>query len=168
MDNWYSPPKRKGSQLYKDLPPANSKSRRSWNIKQVLALLLWLLLSHFSCVQLLCDPIDGSPPGSPVPGILQARILEWGAIAFSVLALPWNKNHGDTDLWRMNGFPPGFCRGTWQNQPKSRRPGNKMAGSPSGLSPINSWDRFSVLNCFPCLSLFIPQAPSFALIHGPL
>ena len=31
----------------------------------------------------LCDPIDGSPPGSPVPGILQARTLEWGAIAFS-------------------------------------------------------------------------------------
>ena len=31
----------------------------------------------------LCDPIDGSPPGSPVPGILQARTLEWVAIAFS-------------------------------------------------------------------------------------
>ena len=31
----------------------------------------------------LCNPIDGSPPGSPVPGILQARVLEWGAIAFS-------------------------------------------------------------------------------------
>ena len=31
----------------------------------------------------LCDPIDGSPPGSPVPGILQARTLEWGAISFS-------------------------------------------------------------------------------------
>ena len=31
----------------------------------------------------LCDPIDGSPPGSPIPGILQARVLEWGAIAFS-------------------------------------------------------------------------------------
>ena len=30
----------------------------------------------------LCDPIDGSPPGSPVPGILQARTLEWVAIAF--------------------------------------------------------------------------------------
>jgi len=30
-----------------------------------------------------CDPIDGSPPGSPIPGILQARILEWIAIAFS-------------------------------------------------------------------------------------
>ena len=31
----------------------------------------------------LCDPIDGSPPGSPGPGILQARTLEWVAIAFS-------------------------------------------------------------------------------------
>ena len=31
----------------------------------------------------LCDPRDGSPPGSPVPGILQARILEWVAISFS-------------------------------------------------------------------------------------
>ena len=31
----------------------------------------------------LCDPIDGSPPGSPVPGILLARTLEWVAISFS-------------------------------------------------------------------------------------
>ena len=30
----------------------------------------------------LCDPIDGSTPGSPVPGILQARTLEWAAISF--------------------------------------------------------------------------------------
>ena len=45
-----------------------------------------LLLSHFSRVRLCatpCDPIDGSPPGSPIPGILQARALEGGAIAFS-------------------------------------------------------------------------------------
>ena len=45
-------------------------------------LLQLLLLSHFSRI-LLCDPIDGSPPGSPVPGILQARTLEWVAISFS-------------------------------------------------------------------------------------
>ena len=32
----------------------------------------------------LCDSIDGSPPGSPVPGILQARTLEWVVIAFSI------------------------------------------------------------------------------------
>ena len=31
----------------------------------------------------LCNPIDGNPPGSPVPGILQARTLEWGAISFT-------------------------------------------------------------------------------------
>ena len=31
----------------------------------------------------LCDPIEGSPPGSSVPGILQARTLEWAAISFS-------------------------------------------------------------------------------------
>ena len=35
-----------------------------------------------SCLT-LCDPIDSSPPGSSVPGILQARILEWVAISFS-------------------------------------------------------------------------------------
>ena len=40
-------------------------------------LLLLLLLSLQSCLT-LCDPIDGSPPGSPIPGILQARTLEWG------------------------------------------------------------------------------------------
>ena len=35
-----------------------------------------------SCLT-LCDPIDGSPPGSPIPGILQARTLEWVAMSFS-------------------------------------------------------------------------------------
>ena len=35
-----------------------------------------------SCLT-LCDPIDGSPPGSPIPGILQAITLEWVAISFS-------------------------------------------------------------------------------------
>ena len=35
----------------------------------------------------LCDPIDGSPPGSPVPGILQARTLEWVAISLSNMPL---------------------------------------------------------------------------------
>ena len=45
-------------------------------------LLLLLLLSRFSRVR-LCDLTDGSPPGSPVPGILQARTLEWVGISFS-------------------------------------------------------------------------------------
>ena len=58
---------------------------------------------------ILCNPIDGSPPGSPVPGILQARTLEWVAISFSnagkweakvkslsrvqLLATPWTAAH---------------------------------------------------------------------------
>ena len=45
-------------------------------------MLLLLLLSRLSCLT-LCDPIDGSPLGSPVPEILQARTLEWVAISFS-------------------------------------------------------------------------------------
>ena len=43
----------------------------------------------------LCDPIDGSPPGSPVPGILQARILEWVAISFSSGSSRWRT------VWRF-------------------------------------------------------------------
>ena len=39
----------------------------------------------------LCNPIDGSPPGSPVPGILQARTLEWVAVSFSS-ARKWKVN----------------------------------------------------------------------------
>ena len=38
----------------------------------------------FQSCPTLCNPIDGSPPGSTVLGILQARVLEWGAIAFSM------------------------------------------------------------------------------------
>ena len=45
--------------------------------------LLPLLLSRFQSCLTLCDPRDSSPPGSPVPGILQARTLEWVAISFS-------------------------------------------------------------------------------------
>ena len=52
-------------------------------ITDSMDMLLLLLKSLQSCPT-LCNPIDGSPPGSAVPGILQTRTLEWGAIAFSV------------------------------------------------------------------------------------
>ena len=45
--------------------------------------MLLLLLSRFSRVRLCATPRDGSPPGSSVPGIFQARTLEWVAISFS-------------------------------------------------------------------------------------
>ena len=51
----------------------------SWTVKKAAAAAAKLLQSYLT----LCDPTDGSPPGSPVPGILQARTLEWVAISFS-------------------------------------------------------------------------------------
>ena len=77
------------------------------SLKPSHLLLLLLLLSCFSPT--LCDPIDGSPLGSAIPGILQARTLEWVAISFSsawkwkvkvkslrrvrLLATPWTAAH---------------------------------------------------------------------------
>ena len=46
----------------------------------------------------LCDPIDGSPPGSPVPGILQARTLEWVAISFSNSFLLFMKVKSESEV----------------------------------------------------------------------
>ena len=60
----------------------------------------------------LCDPIDGRPPGSSVPGILQARTLEWVAISFSS-AWKWKVHESEvthsclTLIDPMNCSPPG-------------------------------------------------------------
>ena len=55
-----------------------------------------------SCLT-MCDPIDGSPPGSAVPGILQARTLEWIAISF--YSPRWGVFTAMSHLW------PGVCWG---------------------------------------------------------
>ena len=60
-------------------PPADEWIRKLWYIYTAAAA---AAKSLQSCPT-LCDPIDGSPPGSPIPGILQARTLEWVAISFS-------------------------------------------------------------------------------------
>ena len=68
-----------------------------WEISLMLVIIFWKLPLDYKIIRLLataaakslrscptlCDPIDGSPPSSPVPGILQARTLEWVAISFS-------------------------------------------------------------------------------------
>ena len=85
-----------------------------------------------SCLT-VCDPIDGSPPGSPIPGILQARTLEWVAISFSnawkwkvkvkslsrvlLLATPWTAAHqaplsmgfSRQEYWSRVPLPSPFC-----------------------------------------------------------
>ena len=74
---WQVPSPSEGFKGDSFLPrPASSGSRVPWLATAAAA------KSLQSCPT-LCDPIDGSPPGSPVPGILQARTLEWVAISFS-------------------------------------------------------------------------------------
>ena len=112
-----------------------------------------------SCLT-LCDPRDSSPPGSPVPGILQARTLEWVAISFSnawkwkvkvkllsrvrLLATPWTAAHQ---------APPsmGFSRGEdWSGVPLPS-PGD------AALSSNKTWDwKQETEPCFPMYLLGSP------------
>ena len=57
--------------------PVVTYGSESWNIKKAAA-----AAKSLQSWPTLCDPIDGNPPGSPIPGILQARILEWVAIVW--------------------------------------------------------------------------------------
>ena len=69
----------------------------------------------------LCDPIDGSPPGSPIPGILQARTLEWVVISFSN-ALKWKvKVKSLSCVWLLSphGLQPNRLLRPWDFPGKS-------------------------------------------------
>ena len=67
----------------------------------------------------LCDPIDGSPLGSSVPGILQARILEWVAISFSN-AWKWKWSRSAVpDSYRPHGLEPTRLLRPWDFPDKS-------------------------------------------------
>ena len=61
------------------------KGTQKWHerTKQLIRQLLLPVVKSLQPCLTLCNPIDGSPPGFPVPGILQARALEWIAISFS-------------------------------------------------------------------------------------
>ena len=69
----------------------------------------------------LCDPIDGSSPGSPVPGILKARTLEWVAISFSNVwnwKWKWSRSVGSDSLW-PHGLQPTRLLCPWDFPGKS-------------------------------------------------
>ena len=67
----------------------------------------------------LCDPRDGSPPGSPVPGTLQARTLEWAAISFSK-AWKWKGSRSVvSDFQRPHGLQPTRLLHPWDFPGKS-------------------------------------------------
>ena len=79
----------------------------------------------------LCDPIDGSPPGSTVPGILQARVLEWGAIAFSGIPVELFQILKDDavevlhslcqQIWKTQQWPQDWKRIGFHSNPKERQ-----------------------------------------------
>ena len=91
----------------------------------------------------LCDPTDGSPPSSPVPGILQARTLEWAAISFSN-AWKWKWSRSVvSDSWRPHGLQPTRLLCPWDFPGKSTRVGchcllqiNTLQGSKYS---VNDW-----------------------------
>ena len=77
--------------LNRALPDIQAGFRKDRGTRDQIANIRWIIEKNKrvpaaklpqSCLT-LCDPMDGSPPGSPVPGILQARTLEWVAISFS-------------------------------------------------------------------------------------
>ena len=101
--HWYSHPN-------KDLDSFGS-SRKPLSCSESKYLAPLLFAKSLQSCPTLCDPIDGLPPGSPVPGILQARILEWVAISFPSA---WNCRVGllATSWTAADQAPPsvGFSR----------------------------------------------------------
>ena len=97
------------SKLNTHTQPRNLTSQEEGNAAADAAAAAAAAAKSLQSCPTLCDPIDGSPPGSSVPGILQARILEWVAISFSnawkwkvkvkllsrvrLLATPWTAVH---------------------------------------------------------------------------
>ena len=70
----------------KEMTESNLGMYVFWLWSQAVAVLVHSAAAAAKSLQswpTLCDPIDGSPPGFPIPGILQAKVLEWGATAFS-------------------------------------------------------------------------------------
>ena len=85
----------------------------------------------------LSDPMDCSPPGSPIHGIFQARVLEWGAIAFSVGFVTEHKFMCPTQEVKQNGtsvgsrerFIAGPCKETGGCCPQVQTP-QRVSGKP--------------------------------------
>ena len=64
----------------------SQKSTLNVKLNIYIYIYIYIYICYAKSLQLcltLCDPIDGSPPASPIPGILQARTLEWVDISFS-------------------------------------------------------------------------------------
>ena len=98
----------------------------------------------------LCNPIDGSPPGSPVPGILQARTLEWVAISFST-AWKWKVKVKSLSCVRLSKTPwtaayqappsMGFSRQEYWSGVPSPYPGRPLSWTVSRMIISHQWHK---------------------------
>ena len=75
--------KERGQGPWRSKCPASTCVDSNWFWRGILSAAAAAAAKSLQLCPTLCDPIDGSPPGSPVPGILQTRRLEWVAISFS-------------------------------------------------------------------------------------
>ena len=108
----------------------------------------------------LCDPIDGSPSGFPVPGILQARTLEWVAISFSN-AWKWKvkvKSLSRVRFFATHGLQPSRLLPPWDSPGKSTG-----VGCHSLTSPCEFWKglKFHVISCYQ-VTLVVKNPPANA------
>ena len=103
----------------------------------------------------LCDPINGSPPGSSVPGLLQARVLEWVAISFSNACMHAKSLQSCSTLCDpMDSSPPGFSV-------------TKVLAEKSADSEITTWSGHATVHgranavwhqcLLPCFFLFLQK-----------
>ena len=104
---WAVMPFSRGSSLLRDWIRTSCFSC----ISGVLYCLSHQLLKSLQSCPTLCDPIDGSPPGSPIPGSLQARTLEWVAISVTN-AWKWSRSVMSDSL-RPHGLQPTRLRHPW-------------------------------------------------------
>ena len=121
----------------------------------------------------LCDPRDGSPPGSVIPGILQARTLEWVAISFSdawkwkvkvkslsrvrLLVTPWTAAHQ---------APPsmGFSRQEYWSGVPSPSPTHTLFGSINKKEMVLIWVFLKILVQFLCKGNYHLSSPAAASV----
>ena len=113
----------------------------------------------------LCNPIDGSPPGFPVPGILQARTPEWVAISFSN-AWKWSRSVV-SDSQRPYGLQPYRLLHPWDFPGKSTGVGCHYI---KGKFYILFWDfffslKYYMINIFPCCCCFFIFLTPVWLLH---
>ena len=123
----------------------------AWRILSITLLACAAAAKPIQSCATLCNPIDGSPPGSPIPGILQARILEWVAIAFSAKTELTLQHHFMTHKWEA--IERGFGEGNGNPLQYSclENPVDRGAWWAAVHRVTQSWTRLNQLSMHACL-----------------